>query len=580
MSRNYALISYPLSHTFKKSLEAKVQEPIEYILLTELRTKPLYEIWKYLRACKSNTFFLPIEDYNAKVLLPILQILAKVAMPKQIIVVYPDFQFQKIKLLNIANACLRLFNTTLLINLFYQLSRHRLKQLQGKVSRRYEISSSNKRVLYLNTNLWFGVKAGGSVGHIAGVANAFVKKGLNVDYAAVEKSAILSPAINYICLPDLEGFGIPAILNYHYFNKKVHKYLIAQNKRWDFIYQRMSIANFSGVTLARQLNIPLILEYNGSEVWVAKNWAGRREHASAIKAEEICLSHADVIVTISEVLKEELITRGVKPERVVCYPNCIDPTIFNPTLFSKDDCLDLRKKYHIAADEILITFIGTFGQWHGVNILAQVIKLFIDENPTWLQSHKVKFLLVGDGIKMSEVKQILGSAIDSKHVILTGLIPQQEAPGYLAASDILLSPHVANADGSRFFGSPTKLFEYMAMGKAIIASDLDQIGEVIQPKLSAAQLPTYRPTAANEEMGILCEPGNVQSLQKAIQFLVENAQWREILGTNAREEALAKYTWEKHVDAFLCKFSSKKGNNFEWMKTNETSFNKTGQGSC
>ena len=67
------------------------------------------------------------------------------------------------------------------------------------------------------------------------------------------------------------------------------------------------------------------------------------------------------------------------------------------------------------------------------------------------------------------------------------MIAQAEAPQYLAASNILLSPHVRNEDGTPFFGSPTKLFEYMAMGKAVVASDLDQIGEVTCALLDTAK---------------------------------------------------------------------------------------------
>ena len=84
---------------------------------------------------------------------------------------------------------------------------------------------------------------------------------------------------------------------------------------------------------------------------------------------------------------------------------------------------------------------------------------------------------------MNDVKEILGEFLSSSFVCLTGIVPQKDAPKYLVASDILVSPHIPNADGSRFFGSPTKLFEYMAMGKAIIASDLEQIGEILKNRV-------------------------------------------------------------------------------------------------
>ena len=70
------------------------------------------------------------------------------------------------------------------------------------------------------------------------------------------------------------------------------------------------------------------------------------------------------------------------------------------------------------------------------------------------------------------MRQILSAWRRSRIAVLTGLVPQEDGPEHLAACDILASPHVPNADGTPFFGSPTKLFEYMAMGKGIVASNL------------------------------------------------------------------------------------------------------------
>jgi glycosyltransferase involved in cell wall biosynthesis len=148
---------------------------------------------------------------------------------------------------------------------------------------------------------------------------------------------------------------------------------------------------------------------------------------------------------------------------------------------------------------------------------------------------------------MTRVRETLSGAA-ARFVTLTGLVPQDEAPAFVFASDVLVSPHVPNPDGSAFFGSPTKLFEYMASGKAIIASDLEQIGEVLRPALRAAGLPAAGPQAADGSMAVLTRPGDPGDVAAAIRFLVDRPDWREHLGRNARREALAKYTWDKHVE--------------------------------
>ncbi len=123
----------------------------------------------------------------------------------------------------------------------------------------------------------------------------------------------------------------------------------------------------------------------------------------------------------------------------------------------------------------------------------------------------------------------------ASYVTFTGLVPQDEAPAYLAACDILASPHVPNADGSRFFGSPTKLFEYMAMGKGIVASDLEQIGEVL----------------THDQTAWLVRPGDVEDLVAGIVALGSDPEMRTRLGAAARKEAVERYTWKAHVRRML-----------------------------
>src|SRR5260370_35177098 len=110
-------------------------------------------------------------------------------------------------------------------------------------------------------------------------------------------------------------------------------------------------------------------------------------------------------------------------------------------------------------------------------------------------------------------------------------IPHGSVRAHLNAADILVSPHVPMPGGTPFFGSPTKLFEYMAMGKAIVASALDQIGEVLEHGRTA----------------LLVKPGDPGELVEAIKRLAANERLRIELGRNVRETALERHTGRQNA---------------------------------
>jgi glycosyltransferase involved in cell wall biosynthesis len=325
----------------------------------------------------------------------------------------------------------------------------------------------------------------------------------------------------------------------------------------------MSMSTYAGVVLSRSTKLPLILEYNGSEAWISRHWgAGLRDQDLAVMAEDACLRHAHLLVTVSKALRDELLQRGFPAERIVCYPNCIDPERFDPARFDDEARSTLRRRHGIPEDAIVVGFLGSFGLWHGVDVLARAARLLVEQEYEWIDAKRVRFLLVGDGFKAAEVDRILSE--DERCAALftrTGLVAQAEAPRYLATADVLVSPHLRNADGTAFFGSPTKLFEYMAMAKPIVASDLDQIGEVLARSLRISELPDDGPPGEVSELAVLTEPGDVDQVALAIKFLVDHPEWRTRLGENARREALAHYTWSHHVGAIL-----QRADEFGWLQ--------------
>jgi len=155
----------------------------------------------------------------------------------------------------------------------------------------------------------------------------------------------------------------------------------------------------------------------------------------------------------------------------------------------------------------------------------------------------VRFLIVGSGSLHVEVEKRLEAEVAAGRVIFTGAVGHDRVPALLDACDILVAPHVPLADGSEFFGSPTKIFEYMAMGKGIVASRLGQIGEVL----------------VDGETALLVEPGDVQELRAAMVRLINEKGLREELGSKARETAKREHTWTHNAQRVLDAYESLTG---------------------
>ncbi len=284
-----------------------------------------------------------------------------------------------------------------------------------------------------------------------------------------------------------------------------------------FIYQRYSRFNFTGVMLALVTGLPLALEFNGSEVWVSKHWDPIGQLWLLKCFERANLRNADLVFVVSEVARRELIAEGVaNAQRVIVNPNGVDVEVFHP------DCGgdSVREKLGVH-DRVVVGFIGTFGPWHGAPVLAKAARLVSSQA-------RCHFLFVGDGDERAIAEDIIGQA---DTCTFTGRVSHERVPAYLDACDILVSPHVPLAGGSEFFGSPTKLFEYMAMARPVIASRLGQIADVI----------------VDGENGILVEPGDPMSLAHAIERLALSREPRAVLGTKARRTVQAEYTWLRNA---------------------------------
>jgi glycosyltransferase involved in cell wall biosynthesis len=400
-------------------------------------------------------------------------------------------------------------------------SRRELLRLEQEVQKKVIAPSHGgpaQRIVYIRATPGPGTQAGGAASHIKGVIEALDALGVQVHIISNDVIAGLEAASDrFTVVPPQPGGGTRALFDIH--NNLVFTrgaLPLIERARPDFIYQRYARFSWAGVVAALHTRRPLFLEYNGSEVWVGRHWdrVGRLDLLE--RYERLNLDAAARIFVVSEVERRNLEARGVDASKVVVNPNGVDVQRFRPRVGGGE----ARRELGLNDGDVVAGFVGTFGPWHGVEKLAAAIKMVSSDLP-------VRFLLIGSGSLLTEVQKQLEAETRAGRVIFTGAVTHDRVPPLLDACDILVAPHVPLADGSEFFGSPTKVFEYMAMGKAIVASRLGQIGEVL----------------SDGETALLVEPGNVNELREAIVRLIESEELRKRLGFQAREVVAQKYTW-------------------------------------
>jgi len=330
-------------------------------------------------------------------------------------------------------------------------------------------------------------------------------------------------------------FWEAAMLSYNFaFVRGVQEHLAASAPR--YFYQRHCRFSIAGALLSKRMNVPLILEYNGPQAWIADHWDPTPFRSLITLCEEVTLRCAARIIVVSDALEAELLERGIPADRIRVNPNGVDPDYFYPGRGR-----DLgREQLEVAPDEVLVGFVGSFSLWHGIEVLQQAIVRLLSNPP----SCRLRFVLMGDGLLHGEMRSALVAYEETGQVIFTGPLPRDKVAEYLDASDILVSPHIPTPDGSRFFGSPTKLFEYMAMGKGIVASRLEQLAEVLE----------------HDRTGWLITPGNVEELAEAILYLALDPMKREALGVAARRVAVERHSWARNVAWALSDMPARQGN--------------------
>lgn len=232
------------------------------------------------------------------------------------------------------------------------------------------------------------------------------------------------------------------------------------------------------------------------------------------------LKKAAGIIGISNGLRNFYIEKGANPEKISVFPDAVDFNAFNISL-TKEECL---RKLRLPLDKKIILYSGHLYGWKGADVLLKASSNFDDS-----------FFFVFVGGTVEDIKNYKLKTADHKpvNILFAGHRPHAEVPLWLKAADVLVLPNSEKEEISRLFTSPLKLFEYMASGTPIIASDLPSIREV-----------------ASDNQARFFEPDNSDDLSEKIKYAFGNEAEMRTKAESARR-LVQKYTWASRAENIL-----------------------------
>lgn len=278
----------------------------------------------------------------------------------------------------------------------------------------------------------------------------------------------------------------------------------------DVLYERHHLYLLAGAWLRRRLRIPYLLEVN-SPLYVERSInEGLALGAIARTTEHWVWRQADAVMPVTRVLAGILESANVDSRRVTVIPNGIDPRRFEGYL-----TLEEAKERLGLGGRLVLGFTGFVRDW---NALDRVIRYLARPG----NEHCV-LLLVGDGPARPALEALAASTGVADRVRIAGVVGRDQVRDYVAAFDVALQP-AANP-----YASPLKLFEYLALGRAIVAPAQPNLREVLRDGIDA----------------VLFEPGDPQGLESALDRLVRDETLRRDLGQRAASLiGQRNYTWE------------------------------------
>ena len=315
----------------------------------------------------------------------------------------------------------------------------------------------------------------------------------------------------------LKFFSKVLMYNYLSASKLINELVRKDEFKFDIVVAHDWLSIIAGIAIKRELNLPLVFHVhstekgrtlgNGSEVISNLELRGGKT--------------ADMVVTVSSAMKEELRKLGFPEEKIrVCY-NGVDPEKYDPKKISREEIARIRQRYGLKEDDLMIFFIGRLVWVKGVDKLVMAMPHILNEVPN------AKLVIVGVGDMRGYLEKLAENLkIEDNVKFRFEFIPEEERIAHYAACDVAVFPSLYEP-----FGIVT--LEAMSMEKPVVvgARGVSGMREIVVP-------------SGPEQCGFHVNPYDPKDIAWGITNSIKDPAVKERLGKNGRKRVLENFTWD------------------------------------
>jgi glycosyltransferase involved in cell wall biosynthesis len=287
-------------------------------------------------------------------------------------------------------------------------------------------------------------------------------------------------------------------------------------------------SNYSNALIALALgdamHLPVVYEVRGfwEDTWLSRHAATANLESSdryrlSRALETHCMRAADLVVTLGEAMRDEIIERGVPESTILIVPNGVSAEFLRPL----PDGTRLRHDLGIADDEYVVGEVSSLVAHEGIGTLLEAVKILNDRGV------KTRALIVGDGPERGALQR--RAATLGLNAIFTGRVPMARVREFHAVLDVFVVPRTR--DRVCQLVTPLKPVEAMASGLPVVVSAVKALGEIVEDRVTGLQAP----------------PQDAGALADRLQQLLSSPELRKKLGDNAREWVARDRTWEHNA---------------------------------